>query len=155
MGRLELNSSVLMSGEFANTCLGRIGTSRVVLRNGQSGPFSTTRNVAGSSALKDATLLNRLRYSVFVLGSRTVWNVNSASWAVNGWPSDQVTFGRIWKVQVSPSGEASQRSANHGDGTPVLGSGLTSGSKMSSQTLRELAVSSNSGLSVAGSPDEA
>jgi len=56
--------------------------------------------------------------------------------------------------QVRPSGDVVQLSASHGVGVPTIGSGLTRPSKISSQTLRELAESSSSGFIVIGSPDD-
>src|ERR1700730_11483836 len=94
-GRLELNSSVLMSAEPDSRCLGTIGVSIVVIRNGQSATFSVTLNVDLSGASKLAMLLKRLRYGVLVLGSWIESNVNFTSSAVKGWPSCQVTLGRM------------------------------------------------------------
>ena len=45
------------------------------------------------------------------------WNWNRTSSAVNGVPSDQVTPGRIWYVQVRPSSLTPQLSARPGAGS--------------------------------------
>src|SRR5712691_906213 len=122
-GRLELNSSVLMSGDADRRCLGTIGVCIVVIRNGQSAAFRLTLNVDLSGASKLAMLLKRLRYGVLVLGSWIESNVNLASSAVNGWPSCQVTLGRRWNVHLRPSPDWSQLAARLGMGVPVFGSG--------------------------------
>src|SRR5258708_29082359 len=94
-GRLELKSSVLMSAAADSRCLGTIGVCIVVLKNGQSAAFSVTLTVDLSGAPTLATLLKRLRYGVRVLGSWIESNVNFTSSALNGWPSCQVTSGRM------------------------------------------------------------
>src|SRR6266851_890853 len=94
-GRLELNSSVLISDDPSSTCLGRMPTSIVVARNGQSGPLRVTWNVAGLGASKDAMLSKRVRNGVLVFASRTDWKVNFTSSAVKGCPSDHLTLGRM------------------------------------------------------------
>ena len=40
--------------------------------------------------------------------------VQAASAAVSGFPSDHLAFGRVWKVQVRPSGDSVQLVAKSG-----------------------------------------
>src|ERR1700704_544750 len=63
-GRLELNSSELISADPSSRCFGRMPTSIVVTRKGQSGPLRVTWNVAGLGASKDAIVSKRVRNGV-------------------------------------------------------------------------------------------
>src|SRR5579859_6506480 len=82
-----------------------------------------------------------------------VSNVNFASSAVSGVPSDHVTPRRIRNVYVSPSDDWSQRSASPGMGRPVSASIPTSPSNIRAWTIDDAVSVERSGFKVCASPD--
>ncbi len=113
-------SNFAMSATFSQTCLGMIGTGfssieacGVLSLMVRSCPLAVTLakfSTAGPFAVLAPS-------SVIIL-----LNVQAASSAVIGWPSDHLAS-RILNVQVSPSGEVVHDSARSGLGCRVLESG--------------------------------
>src|SRR5262249_37877060 len=122
-------------------------------RNGHDGAVSVTLSVSGSGASIDETRLKLLLNGLAFFGSRIRSNVNLASSAASGCPSDHFRFGRRGKVSVGPSADKSHFSANEPVGVPSLASGWTSASKISRETRGDSVL--RAGLSSAGSAKSA
>src|SRR5512142_3012984 len=101
---------------FAQMCSGRIGTCWSWDSTLDTGClYVTTRVVAfGAVALAMCAVVPAELAVGPLANFRMVLNVQAASAAVSGFPSDHLAFGWVWNVQVRPSALSCQLRAKSG-----------------------------------------
>jgi hypothetical protein len=101
----------------SSLCRGKIGTLSSRRTPGANGSGNVTTTVCGSGAEISRRLpliWSESASTVAARSSYAAWNVNRTSSAVNGWPSENVTFCRSASATRRPSSDAFQLSASQG-----------------------------------------